>query len=249
MKFTLLTAVLTVTSVYGSLEFAWGQGKKADQEASVGISPYLFLIRDPAVHRELGLSLERIAEIQRLTDDLDGPLWEVRNKSLEEGTRELDQLIARTKDRMGEILGPREQTRLDQIVLQQQGSRGLLRQEVATQLKLKPEQVDKIQKIIQETQEAATDLQKEAAEGGSVESRFARLQKEQNRKILAAMSISQRKGWLTLLGEPVDQAQFGGGLKYKAPEIRDSDDWINSQPLKIADLRGQVVAVHFFAFG
>jgi hypothetical protein len=35
----------------------------------------------------------------------------------------------------------------------------------------------------------------------------------------------------------------------KAPELRDVDSWINTKPLKLADLRGQVVVVHFFTTG
>jgi hypothetical protein len=35
----------------------------------------------------------------------------------------------------------------------------------------------------------------------------------------------------------------------KAPEFADIAEWINSEPLKMADLRGKVVVVHFMTFG
>ncbi len=37
--------------------------------------------------------------------------------------------------------------------------------------------------------------------------------------------------------------------KPKAPEFEDITAWVNSPPLKLADLKGKVVVVHFMAFG
>jgi hypothetical protein len=34
-----------------------------------------------------------------------------------------------------------------------------------------------------------------------------------------------------------------------APEFEDITAWVNSKPLKMKDLRGKVVVVHFMAFG
>jgi hypothetical protein len=38
-------------------------------------------------------------------------------------------------------------------------------------------------------------------------------------------------------------------MKIKAPEITGIEEWINSKPLQLKDLRGQVVALHFWTFG
>jgi hypothetical protein len=37
--------------------------------------------------------------------------------------------------------------------------------------------------------------------------------------------------------------------RQRAPELADITDWINSPPLKMSDLKGKVVVVHFMAFG
>ena len=46
-------------------------------------------------------------------------------------------------------------------------------------------------------------------------------------------------------------AQQPATLKAKPPELkeRDPEDWINSKPLKLSELRGQVVVLHFWTFG
>ncbi|HEV3255262.1 MAG TPA: redoxin domain-containing protein [Gemmataceae bacterium] len=38
-------------------------------------------------------------------------------------------------------------------------------------------------------------------------------------------------------------------MKIEAPEITDADDWINTKPLELKDLRGRVVVLHFWTFG
>jgi peroxiredoxin len=46
-------------------------------------------------------------------------------------------------------------------------------------------------------------------------------------------------------------AQQPATFKAKAPELeeRSDEEWINSKPLKLSELRGQVVVLHFWTFG
>jgi hypothetical protein len=38
-------------------------------------------------------------------------------------------------------------------------------------------------------------------------------------------------------------------MQMSAPEFTNVTAWLNSKPLKLADLKGQVVVVHFWTFG
>lgn len=44
-----------------------------------------------------------------------------------------------------------------------------------------------------------------------------------------------------LAGQPTE-------LNISAPEFGKATEWVNTKPLKLADLNGKVVVVHFFAF-
>ena len=44
-------------------------------------------------------------------------------------------------------------------------------------------------------------------------------------------------------------AQEPVSLKVAAPEVRGIEAWINSKPLTLKELRGNVVVLHFWTFG
>jgi peroxiredoxin len=54
---------------------------------------------------------------------------------------------------------------------------------------------------------------------------------------------------LTLTSAVSAQAQVKLNVKAPELEVRTEDERINSKPLRLADLRGQVVVVHFWTFG
>ena len=44
-------------------------------------------------------------------------------------------------------------------------------------------------------------------------------------------------------------AQEPESMRIKAPELEGISDWLNTNPLKLSDLKGRVVVLHFWTFG
>jgi len=54
---------------------------------------------------------------------------------------------------------------------------------------------------------------------------------------------------LSLTAVPWAAAQQPVAMKIPAPELQGIDEWINSKPRSLSDLKGKVVVLHFWTFG
>jgi hypothetical protein len=52
-----------------------------------------------------------------------------------------------------------------------------------------------------------------------------------------------------LPGLPPARGQQPVEMKIAAPELKGVDEWINTKPLQLKELRGKVVVLHFWTFG
>ncbi len=215
-------------------------------------TPFLELVRDPVVHRELQLNPMQVSAIRSVTDRYDAQLFATRNRREDQRRKLVHELVQRVRPRLKSILSPRQLTRLSQIELQWQGPRALLRPEIQARLLLNKPQLDAIVSEVNSTDKAVRDAWKKIQKGrprNTVQKQIQRIKSGEGRKILGRLTTDQRGRWKSLCGQPLPLNKLGQDLRYKAPEFPTGMKWLNSSPLTMASLRGKVVVLHFYAFG
>lgn len=203
-------------------------GKKEETPAR-DPSVVVRLVRSEVVQRELALSPEQRADVKALIEEIEYPLFLVRNPQPTTHREQRERIADQVEDVLGKTLTAAQRQRLLEIVLRAQGWPAVISPAQAERLKLTPAQLTQIEKKLEEAS-------KDAAAGRTLD-----------RRILKLLSGEQQSELTALLGKPFDLTQVPQ-VACRAPELRDVTDWINTQPLTLDGLRGQVVALHFFAF-
>lgn len=212
---------------------------------------FLFLLREPAVWDDLQLSSQQRQALSGLNDRLDGPLLALRTWPADKANQKLSEIVAESQRETDGIFSPGQQQRLSQIKLRVRGVQCLQLDSVAEKLHLSQDQRRNIDKIVADTRQAIDKLSEQAQDGGNRESserEHRRLRQKEQKEILAQLSSRQMPQLTALLGPTFDTSRLSR-VAFKTPELIDADGWINAQPLRIADLRGEVIALHFWTFG
>jgi hypothetical protein len=225
------------------------EGKSNGRGPAVS-NPFLFLIRDPGVQTDLKMRDDQKVTVRRVLDEIDGTLWLLRDTSPDEGGDRVQALIAKVKSGLNGVLSKEQLSRLDQIVLQAQGPEALGLPGVAQRLALSPDQKKEIRETIESRRNELLELAEQVKKGTEKkpQEKAAEIRTAEHEQLLVILKESQQKQWAAMLGKPIDLTKVE--LSYiKAPDIEAADEWINSEPLKLEDLRGRVVALHFWTFG
>lgn len=224
-------------------------GKAIAIDPYAGNDPYWILLHEPVVAQELKLTSTQRKAFQTLLDELDLRFFPLRNKSQKEALAGAGEIVADAREKLKTLLEPAQNKRLSEILLRRIGTSALLRDEVASRLRYSDSQRKRLKEIIDETQTAVSSLEKELGDGKArepIEKRFNELKNNEHKKIQGLLKPEQRTAWKDLLGPSCDLSKLGQPA-FKAPELVDTGEWINSSPLKLEELRGKVVVLHFYA--
>ncbi|MDB5385575.1 MAG: thioredoxin [Planctomycetaceae bacterium] len=216
-----------------------------------GVDPYWILLHEPDVIDELKLDSDQRPSYQKLLDELDLRFFRCRNQSVKVAQAEMAAVVLDAREKLKTILKSSQNHRLTEILLWRTGTAALLREDVATQMQYSETQRKRVKEIVTETQAAVTAVEQEASTGKPrepLEKKYRELKADEQRQLTKLLKPEQRTTWNELLGKPFDLAKLGRP-SFKAPELLDSGDWINSVPLTLAKSRGKVVVLHFYACG
>jgi hypothetical protein len=211
----------------------------------------LLLLREPAVWEDLKLTSDQHASLVQMNEAIDGPLLASRNQPAQEQQEQVTRWLAETRRQLTSILDASQVRRLEQIRIRIRGYRSLLDDRVATQLALSNPQKGQVQQAFEDLQRDISQLQERAAAGEPREpltQRATRLQQDVQKQIIELLSHEQRQKFAALVGRSFDVQKLAQ-VRFKVPELALTDQWINSSPLRMQDLRGKVVALHFWAYG
>lgn len=214
--------------------------------------PFLFLLREPAVHEDLGLSTDQKSQLRSLNEEFDASLLSSRNKSPEEAQTLVDEARSASQRRVAQIFTDQQEERLRQITWRLRGISFVLGPDASEELALSSRQRASIQEIVDETRESVAAQWKILTEGQTTaeaaNSTVMRVRREEQRRVLAELTANQRRRLPAMLGREFDPAELGR-TSFKAPELSNTGVWFNSESLQLSELRGKVVALHFWAFG
>jgi peroxiredoxin len=230
--------------------FAQSTVPPASQFADLIPQNLLRLVHAPEIHDELKLSTEQVRSLESFFQQSDGIWFRSRILPAEKQRTILAELEAKLQLWLARQLSAAQRQRLEQIEYRSLGVRMLLRPELADRLDLTESQIEQLVELARQTNAATLELQQASLTNKIPEELKAAVAKANQGEQDALQSVvrpEQMQKLRQLLGEPFDTMSLER-IYPMAPELIPVEEWINTAPLSLKDLRGKVVVVHFYAF-
>lgn len=205
------------------------------------------LLCDPDVGRELQLTPAQTNEVRDAYRAIERPLWLVRDAARGADGKKKQELLAAFVPRARDALERDQRARLDQLIIRSLGWPALAAPEVSKPLGLSAEQLVQIEQIVRQTASKTMATAKEATDSAAREAQLVDLRRAEGESIQKLLSDAQRQKLAEMVGQPYDLSTVRP-LTFAAPELEQTDGWLNSKSLKFSEVRGKVVAFHFWAF-
>lgn len=243
-----LAAAIVAWSAH--LPTATAEESVAPPKAPALTDPTILLVGDAAVRDALHFTSEQRTAVEQLLATHRHALLAIRDVGPTGGDETVRPAIAEIRAELKKLLNDEQKLRLQGLILQAQGYDALLRKDIAAQLKLTAEQQSKLAEIAAKFRSDALALRESAGAkaDGDIQKHLTELQSTRLKSILTVLDAEQETAYSKLLGEQFDFSKVKPSPA-AAPEFASIEEWINSDPLTMESLRGQVVVVHFFAFG
>lgn len=216
----------------------------AEEEPSIPQN-LLKLIHTPEVQKELGLEGDaRLKDVLRKIDRVWWPSRNLPEAKQVETTRELEK---RLLDALSKILSPAGMQRLREVEMQSQGTRALLRPDVAEAVGLDAKALRAIKAAFLATDSRARQLNEKRSDDADLEKQLRAAREKEQSVLNGLLSSSQRRDLGKLIGEPFDVSKLKR-IYPLAPELIDSGEWAGTGRISLESEHGKVVLVHFYAF-
>jgi peroxiredoxin len=213
----------------------------------------------PVIHSEQGQAALNLsaADLEWLETELravDGLWWRSRLLPDAEQRRVVAELEQQLRQRLQSRLSAEQMTRLQQIEWQAQGTRALLRSDLAEQLALTTPQLSQLKALVAATQAKHTAWQAAMpagtppkADAEALKSEWLELQQQEPAAALKVLSAEQQNSLQRLVGPTVALAE-AQRIFPLAPDFAADAHWLSDSPGQLMDLRGKVLIVHFYAY-
>jgi hypothetical protein len=205
--FKAAVAAIVVTTVAAAL----AQGPGGGRGMGGRTNDPTFLLGTEQVQKELDLQDEQKTAVQKLADDNQQAIMDLRNSgaSFQEMGEKMQARAKENKKKVYEILLPPQRERLDQIVLQVAGAQALGRPEVAEKLGLSDDQKTKLQGLADAAQQKRMDLFSAGppADQQEMQDRMQKMQKisaDQKDKAMEMLSAEQKDKFEKMQGKKFD---------------------------------------------
>jgi peroxiredoxin len=156
----------------------------------------------------------------------------LREASAERSAAAVRTLYSKFAAELRAALRPEQRQRVEQLLWRAQGVSAVKDSRLADRLALTVQQKEQIDESL-----ASLDRSSPAAKVA-----------EPEKQVMAGLTDKQRLLLPEVLGPAFDFSRVRQ-IGVKAPEIRGIEGWINTRPIKLADLRGKVVVLHFWTLG
>lgn len=207
----------------------------------------LKLIHTPEVQKELKLEGDSLNSFLEELAVIDGLWWRVRIRPEDEQRKVIANQEQLMIDSLSKYVSPEKMERLKQIELQSQGTRIFARPDVAKVVSLTKTQTSKLNDLYAASDRVAKKLQGAKAQDKKLLAEAQAAKDAEAKGIAETLTSAQRTAFSKMMGDPFDTQKLTR-IYPLAPELIESGHWAGGEATKLADNKGKVVLLHFYAF-